>query len=111
MAQAPHIPTDENRLVVRELYSCGIRRERIAERLGISIDTLAKYYVEELDNHKEYLISRLAKTLYQKAEEGDQKSIEFWLKCQGRWSYAKDQDDRAHEAKTEALLEQIIDKL
>jgi uncharacterized protein YjcR len=108
MSPIPHEPTKETRRVVRELYACGIIHKRIAERLGINTDTLKKYYEQELDNHKEHLINKLAKTLYQKAEDGDQKALEFWLKCRGRWSYARESDG---EEKTQALLEKIIDKL
>ncbi len=54
----PHQPTDESRLLVKELYAAGVSRARIAERFGISDETLNKFYVEELDNSKERMASK-----------------------------------------------------
>ncbi len=105
-----HVPTDENKIIVRELYAAGIKKLRIAERLKIDERTLCKYYENELDNHKDHMIGSLAKNLYQDALDGDKASREFWLKCQGRWSYAKPPEDDKKSA-TEALLEKLIEKL
>ena len=106
-----HVPTDETRLLVRELYACGVKRQRIAERFDIDEDTLNKHYKEELDNHKEHLISRLGMGLINDALEGDQKAREFYLKCQGRWSYAKDDKELEEREKYNSVIEKLIDKL
>ncbi len=105
-----HIPTDENRTIVRELYAAGICQERIAERLDIDPKTLRLHYRDELDNTKENMISALSKNLYQDALNGDKDSREFWLKCQGRWSYYKP-PEQDKSAQVVTLLESIVDKL
>ena len=45
-----HQPTDQNRLQVKTLAAVGIRYEDIATKLGISADTLTRYYRQELDD-------------------------------------------------------------
>jgi SOS response regulatory protein OraA/RecX len=107
----PHSPTLAQREICRELYACGISKARIAERFGIDQDTLAKHYVEELDNNKEHMVGALAKNLYQDALNGDEKAREFWLKCQGRWSYAKPPEDTERDKQQTTLMERLIDKL
>jgi hypothetical protein len=107
----PHSPTLAQREICRELYACGITKARIAERFGIDQDTLAKHYVEELDNNMEHMIGKLAKNLYQDALNGDEKSREFWLKCRGRWSYAKPPEDTERDRQQATLIERLIDKL
>jgi plasmid maintenance system antidote protein VapI len=106
-----HVPTEETRLLVKELYAAGITKERIAKRFEICDDTLNKHYKNELDNEKEGMIAKLGKSLYQKALDGDGKAAEFWLKCQGKWSYAKAQEDTDRAAAAEAVMSRIIDKL
>jgi hypothetical protein len=106
----PHIPTKELRQTVADLFSCGVPRVRIAERMGINEHTLRKYYQEQMEDTKENMAAALAKNLFQDALNGNSQAREFWLKCQARWSHAKPpEDDKL--SKTEALLEKIIDKL
>lgn len=106
-----HRPTDESRLLVKELYAAGIQKLRIAARFGISDETLNKYYSAEMDDSKDVMISALGKNLYNDAINGDEKAREFWLKCQGRWSYAKSPEDSEKDNKQLTLLEKVIDKL
>jgi len=105
----PHEVTDETRIIVRELYSAGIPRARIASRLDINEKTLNKHYKAELDETKDAMTARLGSNLYQDALAGKEGAREFWLKCQGRWSYAKPDDDKKDA--TTSLLEKIIEKL
>jgi hypothetical protein len=105
-----HVPTDESRLIVKELYAAGIQKLRIAERLGIAEKTLIKHYVLELEDNKENMIAALSKNLYQDALNGSQQAREFWLKCQARWSYAKPPEEDKKSLSDE-LLARLIDKL
>ena len=109
--QPAHEPTEEKKLIVKELYEAGIPRERIAKRIGISADTLNKHYEEQLDKSKDEAISKLNKSLYCRAIDGDQKASEFWLRCQARWSYAKADEDIEKDKQTQTLMEKLIDKL
>jgi hypothetical protein len=106
-----HIPTEETKIIVKELYAAGIPRVRIADRLDIDESTLNIHYKAELDHTKDQMTAALATGLYAKALEGNQAAQEFWLKCQGRWSYAKPPEDKERDNKVDALLEKLIDKL
>lgn len=105
----PHEPTEETRLIVKELYAAGIKQHRIADRLEIDQKTLTKYYKPELDDSFELMVNAVAKNLYQDALNGNEKSREFWLKTRARWHYAVDKDDKTDVTNT--LLEKLIDKL
>ena len=48
MGRKPHQPTDESREKVREWSRNGVSQVRIAAALGISDDTLRKYYEEDI---------------------------------------------------------------
>ncbi len=106
-----HRPTDETKLIVKELYAAGVQRARIAKRLGIVEETLNKHYEEELDNSMELLINNLAKSLYQRAIDGDEKAAEFWLKCRARWAPAKSEEDIEKDKRQTSLMEKLMDKL
>jgi len=60
-----HQPTDQNRLQVKTLAAVGIRHEDIAVKLGISADTLTKYY--------------------RQAKNGNTTAMIFWLKTRAGW--------------------------
>lgn len=106
-----HHPTEETRRVVKELYSAGIPRERIAKRFDIDLNTLEIHYRPELDEAKDCMTSTLGTGLYMDALNGDQGAREFWLKCQGRWSYAKPPEDSEKDKQQLSLMEKLIDKL
>lgn len=106
-----HKPTDESRLIVKELYAAGVTVARLAERFDIHEETLRKHYREELEDSLENMNSTLAKGLYADALSGDKAAREFWLKCRARWSYAKAPEDTAKDEKTQTLMEKLIDKL
>ena len=106
-----HRSTPETRLIVKELYAAGIQKARIAKRLGVSDDTLVKHYEKELDDSLENLINGLAKSLYQRAIDGDEKAAEFWLKCRAKWAAAKSDEDAFKDNRQLTLMEKLIDKL
>ncbi len=47
--QPPHAPTSQQRKMVESMSAYGIPQDDISKVIGISIDTLAKHYREELD--------------------------------------------------------------
>jgi hypothetical protein len=103
----PHEPTIATRAEVGALVSFGNTQEQIAEHLGISVDTLAKYYREELDNSVVRANAKVAAKLFRKATEGDDLSaMIFWLKTRAKWR------DKVEEGVTnKKLVEMLIDKL
>ena len=104
----PHKPTDKSRAEVGALVSFGITQEDIAKYIGISVDTLAKYYRNELDTALIRANAMVANKLFRKATEGnDLSAMIFWLKTRAKWR-EKELDDAR---KNEALIEKILDKL
>lgn len=81
----PYEATDEARTKVRLWAAVGTTQEVIASELGISVDTLARYYRAELDEASARGVANVAANLYNKAMSGDVTSMIFYLKTRGRW--------------------------
>jgi hypothetical protein len=80
------VPTDEVRKKVALWAQVGTTNAVIASELGISEDTLVKYFREELHEAAPRGVARVAGSLYSKAIAGDVSSMIFYLKTKGRWS-------------------------
>jgi uncharacterized protein YjcR len=80
-----HQPTDQNRLQVKTLAAVGIRFEDIARKLGISADTLTKYYAQELEEGRIDANAAIGKSLYEQAKSGNTSAMIFWLKTRAGW--------------------------
>lgn len=103
-----HVPTDYTRGEVSALVSFGNTQEEIARHLGISENTLAKHYRDELDNAVLRANAKVANSLFRKATEGDDVTAQkFWLKTRGRWR----ETDAVDKTSAESLLERVIDRL
>lgn len=105
----PHEPDLESRAKVTAFSCAGFTHEQVASYLEIDDKTLRKYYKNELEKSKMEKISAISNNVYKMALEGNEKMAEFVLKCQGRWSYAKSDEDK--DKNTNSLLEKLIDKL
>lgn len=105
-----HVPTLETKAKIIGFSCAGFTQEQMAKYLKISVDTLVKYYSDELDQAKMEKISQISSNVYKQAMEGNEKMAEFVLKTQGRWSYAKPPEDDK-KSTTDTLLEKLIDKL
>ena len=81
-----HVPTPELREKVRLWSMVGTKQEVIAAELGVHVETLHKYYREELDEATARGVANVATNLYTKAMSGDVTSMIFYLKTRGRWS-------------------------
>jgi DNA-binding transcriptional MocR family regulator len=105
MAYHPeHIVTGKTRAKVESLSTFGITHEQIASYLGISHDTLTKYYRKELSAGLIEANERVAKSLYKKAtEQDDFQAQKFWLQTRARWKTA--------ESDAPAPLENLVTKL
>ena len=103
----PHEPTEKTRAEVAALVSFGNTQEEIAGFIGISIDTLERYYRDELDNSVVRANAKVAAKLFRKAIDGDDiKAQIFWLKTRARW---REKDDAS--SVSDKIVEAIIDKL
>jgi len=78
-------PTDAMRKQVESLSGFGLPQEQIASMLGLSDDTLRKYFEPELLKGKAEANSKIAQTLFNKATGGDTTALIFWAKTQLRW--------------------------
>ena len=83
--QPPHAPTDETRQVVRMMAGCGIPQMQIAPVVGISDETLRKYYRRELDLGLIEANAKVAEALFRQAIGGDVGAAIWWTKCRMGW--------------------------
>ena len=81
-----HLKTADTQNQVYKLSTVGTRYEDIALVLGISDDTLTKYYKPELEKGRIEANAAVAGTLFEKAKQGDTSSMIFWLKTRAQWS-------------------------
>lgn len=93
----PYVPTDEHRQAVIRMARAGVSQERIYKCLGISINTLRKYYLDELTTSHEIALDAVASALYQAASDPKHPQFAtcslFWMKTRGRWSEPKQELD------------------
>lgn len=82
------VPTENERKQVEALSGYGLPLDQIAVlvRSGITVDTLTKYFSEELISGKAKANSQVGRTLFQKATSGDTTAIIWWTKTRMRWS-------------------------
>ena len=80
-------PTDAERKQVEALSGYGLPIEQIAVliRDGIHVETLTKYFGNELATGKAKANGQIGKTLFQKAMSGDTTAAIWWSKTQMRW--------------------------
>lgn len=86
VGRPPHLVTAATRKQIYNLSIVGTRYEDIALVLGISDDTLTKYYKPELEKGRIEANAAVAGTLFEKAKQGDTSSMIFWLKTRAQWS-------------------------
>ena len=78
-------PNDTDKQLVMQMAAVGISQEQIAAVIGITHETLNKYYKEEVNTAKSKAIAKIGATLYNKALKGDNTCMIFYLKTQGGW--------------------------
>jgi hypothetical protein len=86
VGRPPYLVTEDTKNKVYNLSIVGTRYEDIALVLGISDDTLTKYYKSELEKGRIEANAAVAGTLFEKAKQGDTSSMIFWLKTRAQWS-------------------------
>lgn len=80
-----YVVTAEHTDLVRKMAIAGIAQEQMACVLGISAETLVKYYDEILKNEKAKTIAEIAGGVVNRAKAGDNACAFFYLKTQARW--------------------------
>ena len=90
-----HTPSDDLKAQVFALSSFGVPQEEIGRFIGVSDDTLRKYYADEIDKAAVDRNSKVAAFLFRSAsgdalEDGAShtdclRAAFFWLKTRGGW--------------------------
>jgi hypothetical protein len=88
MARRPHEPTDKDRKQVTLMAGIGLTHDQIATIIGISDETLRKYYSKELEISAAMMNAQVAQNLFSIATSkgpGAVPSAIFWLKTRANW--------------------------
>jgi hypothetical protein len=86
MPQAPFIPNDDQRRMVRGLSGFGVPHDDIALIVGCSPPTLRKRFRRELNLGSAEANAKVAQTLFQQATSGtNTAAMIFWLKARAGW--------------------------
>jgi hypothetical protein len=101
---AKHTRTRDLEIIVECLASFGHRQEEIAAHIGISVDTLFKYYADIMQTARLNKVMKIADSLYQSAIKGNVNAQIFFLKVVGRWST---EDSRLHTEANENIAREI----
>ena len=79
-------PTEQQRLLVKQLAAVGISQEHIAHKIGVrSPKTLRMHFREELDLGLADANATIASALYQNAQDGNTDAQKFWLMNRAGW--------------------------
>jgi len=112
MARQRYEPSDDTRRQVGLMAGYGLTHDQIAATLGISDETLRKYYRDELRLGVARANAAVAKSLFERATK-DKNVIAclFWLKCRGGWretEILQVEDKRSIKQMSTAELQAIV---
>jgi hypothetical protein len=85
----PHVPTDQTRWQVEMMAGYGVPQMQIARAIGVSDETLRKYYRREFDLGVIKANAAVAETLFRQAISGDTGALIWWTKCRMGWRAPK----------------------
>ena len=71
--------------LVESLSQYGVPQEEIAQRIGISVDTMVNVYRAEILRGRGNANANVGKRLFQKAMDGDTTALIFWAKTRLGW--------------------------
>lgn len=104
-----HKVTPESEAVVGALAGyVGMNHKSIAKCIGITDKTLSVHYEEILRNAKPPLLINVAKTLYQKAIDGNVVACIFILKTQAGWKESGIDIDAVVDDKIDVIKIEVI---
>lgn len=87
-----HNPTEMSRYQVAQMASLGMTHEETACIMGLTRETLYKYYRKELDFGKALCNAKVGMRLYKVATEAEGReavtAMMFWLRTRGGWKEA-----------------------
>lgn len=88
MAQKPHQPTEKDKKQVAIMAGIGLTHGQIAKVIGISDETLRKYYSHELETSESLMNAQVAQNLFSIATSkapGSVPAAIFWMKTRAGW--------------------------
>jgi len=80
-----HRPSERDKEFVRMLAAMNVSQDDIATKMGISDDTLRKYYKDDIEVGRIDANVQVATRLYQKALQSDNTCMTFWLSRRAGW--------------------------
>ena len=107
---ARHEPTPETRVQVKTLASVGTPQDQIAIVIGITKNTLLKYYRKELDSAMTMANAKVAQSLFQQATAGNTSAAIFWLKCRAGW-VDKQSIEHSGQIQVKQQLNELLDEI
>jgi len=112
MGRPSHRPDDKTREQVERTAGYGLTHDQIARVIGVSDETLRKYYREELHLGVAHANAEVAKSLYQRAtKDKNVVACIFWLKCRANWKETevlRVEDNRTVDELSAAELRAIV---
>ena len=104
-----HKPTEETRKLVKDWSKNGVIQDNIAKKIGVSDETLRKYYRDELDVGTGELVNDVANKLLELCMGGNAKACMFILEKRGAegWSGVNKPNpkDKLHPSNRYRVLE------
>lgn len=88
-----HVPTSLSKEKVIAFSCAGFAQPMIAQYLGITEETLVKYYKEELLNARMDKLQLVGAHAFRRAMEGSDKMIDLICRTQLRWANAKSPEE------------------
>jgi hypothetical protein len=85
-----HQPTEKSRRFVIEAAAVGTPRQEIAACLDIHVETLSKYYGNDIMLSKVTLLNRAVRVLSDQLEAGSLDAAKYTLSRRGGWSEKTD---------------------
>jgi hypothetical protein len=88
MARKTYEPDEKTAAQVKRMSGLGITHDQIARIIGISDETLRKYYPDELENGATQANATVAQNLFRIATGNDKGAVAaaiFWMKTRARW--------------------------
>jgi len=86
MPTPKHQRCDVNAERIGRMVAYGINHDQIAAIIGVSDETLRKYYRDALDYGKSKAVERVANSLFDTAVSGDVQAQKFFLSSRAGWS-------------------------
>lgn len=105
----PFQPTEEQRRIVTVMAAGGFQQLAIAHALGISDNTLRKYFAEELEGGGAKAHGAVVANLFKQATKDDPRSTQaaiFWTKTRLGW---KDSVQVEHSGSIDTRINQMSD--